>query len=105
MQYMYMNTNTHTHTHTHTAIEIFFFGGAQHKRLGVLYVLRYQAQRKHVHLLYLVSGIHVRFCDYQRLHHLCMSFPRRGVGRRFSVLGSRVKGVSKDYAIRFTILS
>ena len=98
--------HTHTHTHTRAATEIFFFCiGAQYKRLGVLYVLRYQAQRKHVHLLYLVSGIHVRVCAYQRLHLHCSSASRRNVGRCASVLGSRAKGVSKDYAIRCTILS
>ena len=58
---MYMHT--HTHTLARGYREFFFCIGAQYKRLGVLYVLRYQAQRKHVHLLYLVSGIHVRFCD------------------------------------------
>ena len=101
---MYMHT--HTHTRARGYGEIFFFSiGAQYKRLGVLYVLRYQAQRKHVHLLYLVSGIHVRFSSYQRLHRLCMSLKRRDVGRCASVLGSRARGVSKDYAIRCTILS
>ena len=101
--------HTHTHTHTNTRAgrwrDFFFCIGAQYKRLGVLYVLPYQAQRKHVHLLYLVSGIHVRVCAYQRLHRLCISVIRRDVGRRLSVLGSRAKGVSKDYAIRCTILS
>ena len=98
--------HTHTHTHTRAATEIFFFCiGAQYKRLGVLYVLRYQAQRKHVHLLYLGSGIHVRVCAYHQLHHLCLSVMRRGVGRRPSELGSRARGVSKDYVIRCTILS